>query len=122
MAQKDAEIVALAGNITTTTGKIDAQHEAIVSTLRDLDEEGNDNNIAISLFSGEKFSSFFGNAAALIEIRSALKEHVEELSTLKSSLITTKTATEQKVCFFVKLNYLLASERLSLSSLLRLCW
>lgn len=111
MAQKDAEIVALAGNITTTTGKIDAQHEAIVSTLRDLDEEGNDNNIAISLFSGEKFSSFFGNAAALIEIRSALKEHVEELSTLKSSLITTKTATEQKRAELAKLKTQLATQK-----------
>lgn len=96
IAQKDAEIIALSQNIGVTSNKIDLQHDAIVSSLRDLDREGADNTMVVSVFSGESLGSFFTNATALTEVRDALQSHVVELVDLKQTLVTTKTSTETK--------------------------
>lgn len=96
ISQKDAEISTLGNDITDTTEKIDMERQAIVSSLRDLDREGSDADMAITLFSGENLSSFFGNAAALLAVRDALKERVTELSGLKNTLVSNKTSAEEK--------------------------
>ncbi len=91
----DLQITGLAENITETDKKIHRQREAVLlalASVSDLEDSG----LAVSLFSGEDFSSFFASAASLSSLREALRAQVEKLSGLKTNLQVSKSSAETK--------------------------
>ena len=96
IAQKDAEIKSLTGNIKVTTTRIGSQRQSVSASVRELNETDNDEGQLTALLSGQSISDFFEAGVALASVRTAMLGHVEQLSNLKDTLVTTKTNTEQK--------------------------
>lgn len=96
IAAKDAEIKALGKNITVTTGKIGSQKDSVAASMRELSQLDSDSSTLVSILSGANLSDIFQGGVALVSLRSALLEHVDQLSNLKDTLITTKTSSEKK--------------------------
>ncbi len=96
IAGKDAEIKALGNNISDTTSRIGSQRDSVASTMRQLNEVDSDSSTLVSMLAGANISEIFSGGVALISLRSAMLDHVEELSNLKDTLVTTKTSTESK--------------------------
>lgn len=96
ISQKDAQIAMLGNGIATTTTKIDLERAGIMSSLRNLDQQGSPANMLISIFAGDNLSSFFNNASGIVTLRNSLQQQVADLANLKTTLVTTKSSSEQK--------------------------
>ncbi|MBX4192118.1 peptidoglycan DD-metalloendopeptidase family protein [Candidatus Parcubacteria bacterium] len=113
--QKDEEIGDLGDNITDTSGKIGNSHEEVADSIRQLDAMDNESS-AVMLLGGGTLSSFFDEAANLATVRQGLQLHIEDLSALKSNLVTSKTSAEDKRKELAGLQRKLATDKQGLSS------
>ena len=95
IAQKDQEIGGLANNISDTTGKIGESQSEVGDSLRQLDELDTQ-PLIVTLLGGGTLSSFFDEATTLETLRSGLEDHINTLSSLKTTLQSSKDAAEQK--------------------------
>jgi murein DD-endopeptidase MepM/ murein hydrolase activator NlpD len=93
--QADATINTLSGSISTTTSGITGSQSTIADSLRQLAALDNE-PLAVMLLSGGTLSSLFDQANALAALRGDLENHIQDLFSLKTSLQTSKTSTEQK--------------------------
>lgn len=92
---KDLEIRNLSGNIFETAADIiDAKH-GVADSLRRLVERDGESAAAVVL-GGATLSSFFDEAVTLSTLRSSLHNRIEDLSSLKTNLETSKSAAERK--------------------------
>jgi len=119
IAQKDTEISGINQNIGKTTTKISRERQAIASTLQNLDREDNEKSLAVEVFSGSTLSSFFSNANALASVRGALQNQVNELSDLKTTLVSNKTDAESKRLDLGRLKQQLVDQKLELDATIR---
>jgi murein DD-endopeptidase MepM/ murein hydrolase activator NlpD len=95
ISQKNAEIKKLTGNISDTASSIGKSQSEIAGTLRQLEIRDNESIVA-SLLTGASLSSFFDEATSLAALRQELENRVQDLSSLKTNLETSKSASEKK--------------------------
>ena len=93
--QTNSQIGTLSGNIQTTSQKIDQAEAGVASSLREL-ETLDQEPLAVSLLSGESLSSFFDQALSLADLRVQLENKIEDLSSLKTNLQTSKSVAQTK--------------------------
>lgn len=89
ISQKDKEIRGLTGNIHTTEGEIGQSQAGIAETLRTLQAADNE-PMMVAVLGGGSLSTFFDQQITLGTVRDELTNRVEDLSKLKSNLVTTK--------------------------------
>ena len=95
IGQKDKEIKSLAGGILDTSAGIERSQSGMAETLREL--QARDDEHLVTLFlSGGTLSSFFDQAVTLSALRSELGNKIENLSSLRTDLVDTKTSAESK--------------------------
>lgn len=95
IGQKDTEIKTLNGSILTTSERIMLSEEGVAATLRELDAL-DDKGLTAALLGGGTLAAFFDEAVTLGSVRNDLGNQIEQLSALKSNLVTTKLTAEQK--------------------------
>jgi murein DD-endopeptidase MepM/ murein hydrolase activator NlpD len=64
--------------------------------MRELNRLDENSTSLVSMLAGENLSDAFQGGVALVSLRGALLDHVDELSTLKDTLVVTKTNSEKK--------------------------
>lgn len=116
ISQKDKEIKGLSGDITTATGDIDSSRAHIAKSLRELDGMGNTAPAVTALLGDGTLSSFFDMAITLTALRSELQNRVEDLSSLRTNLQSSKTTAETKRRELANLKVQLANEQKGLSA------
>ena len=116
IAAKDAEIRALGNNITDATSRIGTQKDTVQASMRELNQIDSDSNTIISILGGANLSDIFSGGIALVSMRSAILTHVQALSTLKSTLVTTKTSSEKKRSELASLKSDLVSQQTALDA------
>lgn len=95
IATKDQEIRNLSGDISDAAINITEARHGVAGSLRQLVERDGESAAAVVL-GGATLSSFFDEAVTLSTLRSSLHNRIEDLSSLKTSLETSKTAAERK--------------------------
>lgn len=116
ITQKDKEIKGLSGDISDTSTDIDQSRAHIAKSLRELDGMGNTPPAVTALLGDGTLSSFFDLAITLTSLRSELQNRVEDLSSLRTNLVTTKTSAESKRRELANLKVRLANEQKGLSA------
>lgn len=110
ISQKDREINNLSGNIATTSTEISRSEDGVAASLRNL-YSSDQEPVMLTFLSGGTLSTFFDESVALGSLRDDLFNKVEDLSALKSNLVTTKTSTEGKRQELAALQSKLASQQ-----------
>jgi len=95
IAQKDKQISTLSGSIATTSDHIGIERQGMADTLRQLNITDNE-PLFIAVLGGGTLSSFFDEAVELGSLRDDLDNKVQDLSHLKTNLVTSKNAAQQK--------------------------
>lgn len=96
ISRTDLQIQQLSGSIATTTTKIGDERAGIAQTLRDLQVE-DEQSQAVALLGGTgTLSSFFDEVAALGTLRDELGNKVNDLTSLKTTLVTNKSVAQDK--------------------------
>ena len=95
ISRADLQIQTLTTNIATTSTSIQADNASIAAILRDLNDN-DESPAALVLLSGGTLSSIFDEVVSLSTTRDDLRDQVKDLSSLKTSLTNTRTATQQK--------------------------
>lgn len=95
IGRTDLEIRLLSGSIATTTDKISDQRAGIAETLRSLNLKDGQSQ-AVDILGGETLSSFFDEVAALGAVRDELGNQIEDLTSLKTTLVTNKNTAQNK--------------------------
>ena len=93
--QKDYEIETLSGSISTTTSAMTQTQAAVADSLRQV-QQADSEPLAMLLLAGGTLSSALDQTVALDTVRSDLQNYTQELSQLKTSLVESKTVTQQK--------------------------
>ena len=114
IAQKDTEIKGLSGDIAHTEGSISSSQAGIADSLRQL-AVADGESVAAMIFGGATLSTFFNEAAALSALRQNLQNRVEDLTYLKTNLVTSKSAAETKRSELSSLQRRLNEEKQGLS-------
>ncbi len=112
--QKDAQINQLSGNITDTSGKINTAELGVSSTLREL-ETLDQEPLVITLLGGGSLSSFFDHAVTLGSLRSELGNKIQDLSSLKNNLQSSKDTAQTQRKQLASLKSSLAQQQQGLS-------
>ncbi|MDO8518232.1 MAG: peptidoglycan DD-metalloendopeptidase family protein [bacterium] len=112
--QKDSQISTLSGTISTTTSEMSRVQLAVGDSLQQLqvlDQEP----LAFLLLAGNSLSSFFDEAEKLSALRIGLEDKTRQLSSLKQTLVTNKSAAQQKRNDLAALQQNLAQQKQSLA-------
>ncbi len=91
----DLQIGTLSKNIATTSNLMETEQSGIAASLRDLDQSDSF-PIGLRIITGATLSSVFNEVNTLSQEQSALGNRVHQLANLKTSLVYTKTTTQQK--------------------------
>ena len=94
ITQKDRDITRLSGGIATTTSTIATTQTEVSSSLRELAEHDQE-PLAAVLLAGGTLSDFFNEAVTLGSLRDELENKIQDLSSLKTTLQTNKSAAQQ---------------------------
>lgn len=95
IAAKDQEIRGLSGDISDTAVDITEAQRGVADSLRQLAVRDGESAAAVVL-GGATLSSFFDEVVTLSTLRSSLHNRIEDLSSLKTNLETSKAAAERK--------------------------
>ena len=95
ISRTDLQIRQLSGSIATTTTKIGNERAGIAQTLRDLQAHDGESP-AVELLGGQTLSSFFDEVATLGTLRDELGNRVDDLTSLKTMLVSNKNAAQDK--------------------------
>ncbi len=112
--QTNAQIGVLSGNISTTESKINTAEDGVSTSLREL-ETLDQEPMVVTLLGGGTLSSFFDQAVTLQNLRGQLENKIEDLSNLKSSLQTSKSAAQGKAKQLTSLKTNLSQQQQGLS-------
>ena len=115
ISRADLQIRRLAGGISTTTQKIGDERSAVGETLRRVASR-DETSVVVDILSGNTLSVFFDDLAALGAIRDQLRERIEDLTSLKKNLETTKSATERTRAELATLKATLSQEQQALAA------
>jgi murein DD-endopeptidase MepM/ murein hydrolase activator NlpD len=114
ISQADSQIGTLSNTISTTTNGISQSQSAIADSLQQLAMLDNEPLITV-LLGGGTLSSFFDQANALAAVRDDLENHITYLSSLKTTLETSKSAAEQKRAALAALEQNLSEQKQGLA-------
>jgi len=89
------QIRELSSGIADASGRIDESKEAVAESLRAMDESESSSFIE-QFLSATTISSVWDAVATLEQFHKSLREHANDLTVMRSSLETTKIATEKK--------------------------
>lgn len=95
ISQKDKDIKTLGSTISTTEDRIAESQTEVATTLRELDRMGDDAMVT-ALLSGGTLASFFDEAVSVATVRDDLQAHIDDLSSLKTNLSSSKKTAEEK--------------------------
>ncbi len=114
ITQKDIEIKKINGNISTTTSETNQVQYEVGASLQALAAQ-DDEPLALSLFTGETLSQLFDDAASLDSLRIGLEQKITELTSLKTTLQTSKTTAQQKRADLASLQQQLSQQKQGLA-------
>ncbi|MES2203557.1 MAG: peptidoglycan DD-metalloendopeptidase family protein [Patescibacteria group bacterium] len=115
ISQKDSQIKKLSGNIFDTQGNINSSQGGVAETLRQLALQ-DDMPVMEAFLGKETLSGFFDEATSLGALRDGLQNQIEQLSSLKSNLVSTKDTATQKRKELATLQANLASQKQGLAA------
>lgn len=95
IVQKDRDIKTIGNNIKTTEQQIGGSQGHVGASLRELSHM-TDDSLVEALLGGGTLASFFDQAVSLANLRGELQNRIDDLSSLKTNLTTTKKSAEQK--------------------------
>ncbi len=114
ISQKDHEIQKISGNIATTTSSIGSAKNEIGDSLDQL-AQLDDEPLSVVLLGGGTLSTFFDDAMKLSALRSGLSDKINQLSSLKVTLISNKNTAQVKRNDLAGLQQNLAQQQQSLA-------